>query len=337
MRLVPTEKSIGKVLSCDLTQYLEGAPEKIAFKKGHLVEKGDISKLLDIGRTQLFVSEVPEGFIHENEAAALLARHVCAEGIELSASVTGKVMISAAKDGVFKVDRNGLVEFNMYDGVALSCIHANQFVRKGTEIAAVKVIPLFEDEEVLNVIKSKISPIVSVKSLSNTKVGLVVTGNEVFHNRIKDRATSILERKISKFGSTIIDRYIKPDLVTDIKNAIVNLHERGAELIVVVGGMSVDPDDVTPSAIVKSGAEVVISKAPTNRGAAFVLSYLNGAIVLGVPACIVHYEITIFDLLLPRILSDEILTKKDVIELAYGGLCSNCVECKFPNCSFGKI
>jgi molybdopterin biosynthesis enzyme len=100
--------------------------------------------------------------------------------------------------------------------------------------------------------------------------------------------------------------------------------------------MSVDPDDVTPEGIGKTGAKFVSYGAPTLPGAMFLLSYRGEVPVLGLPGCIMYSHRTVCDRVVPKLMVGERLTKKDISKLGHGGLCSTCPECHYPNCSFGK-
>ena len=103
------------------------------------------------------------------------------------------------------------------------------------------------------------------------------------------------------------------------------------------GGMSVDPDDTTPSAIKQTGAEVVSYGAPVLPGAMFLLAYTkDGKPIMGLPGCVMYAKRTIFDLVLPRVMADVPVTKADLAKMGAGGLCLNCPTCIFPNCGFGK-
>ena len=110
----------------------------------------------------------------------------------------------------------------------------------------------------------------------------------------------------------------------------------GADMILITGGMSVDPDDLTPAAIKKAGADIKFYGAPVLPGAMFLLGYLDGNIpIMGLPGCVMYYKTSIFDLIIPRVMAREYLTKEDIIKLAYGGFCLNCKKCVYPACPFG--
>lgn len=121
-----------------------------------------------------------------------------------------------------------------------------------------------------------------------------------------------------------------------IAGCIRQLVDDGMDIIGITGGMSVDPDDRTPSGIRLAGGEVVSYGAPVLPGAMFMLSYIGDVPVVGLPGCVMYSRTSVFDLIVPRLLAGERVTKEDINKLAHGGLCLNCETCTFPNCGYGK-
>jgi len=122
-------------------------------------------------------------------------------------------------------------------------------------------------------------------------------------------------------------------MIVDEIQACIN---DGAELIVTSGGMSVDPDDVTRMAIAEAGAEDIIYGTPVLPGAMFLSGRIGHIPILGVPACGMFFKITVFDLILPRVLAGEKISRKEIAEMGHGGLCRSCKRCQYPVCNFGK-
>ena len=170
------------------------------------------------------------------------------------------------------------------------------------------------------------------------KVGIVTTGNEVFYGRIEDTFTPVIESKFAEYDSEIIDHEIWNDDDTKVTASILKMIEKGADIVCCTGGMSVDPDDRTPLAIRNVCGSAVTYGAPVLPGAMFMLAYYgeNNIPVMGLPGCVMYARRTIFDIVLPRIMTGEILEKKDFDRLGEGGLCLSCDICTFPNCGFGK-
>ena len=211
-------------------------------------------------------------------------------------------------------------------------------VKKGEKIGATRVIPLIIDEkkilEAEKIIKEKI---ISVEEIKPKKAVLITTGNEVYKGRIKDAFLPVMKEKLEHYGSEIVKQIILPDnkeMITE--NILKVIEEDKVDMIICTGGMSVDPDDVTPSAIKDCNGEIVTYGAPVLPGAMFLLAYYKNIPILGVPSCAMYSKRTIFDLVLPRILADEKLSFEDIARFGNGGMCLNCEICSFPHCSFGK-
>ena len=238
-----------------------------------------------------------------------------------------------------KIDVDALEEINCIDQIVLASLHSNQRITEGTTVAGSRVVPLVIDSNKILGVEDfcrQRAPIIEVKPFKSMKAGLVTTGSEVYHHRIKDEFGPVVQKKIAEMGSQVIRQIYVPDDIAMIRQAIRTLIQEGAELILTTGGMSVDPDDVTPAAIRGVGGRVVVYGAPVLPGSMFMLAYLGDVPILGLPGCVMYHKTTIFDLILPRILAGDEVTRKDIARLGHGGLCLECSACQFPNCAFGK-
>ncbi len=338
MKQIRIEDSVGCILSHDVTKIVPGEFKGRLFKKGHVIREEDIPKLLDIGKEHIYVWEPKKGQLHENDAAIRVKDLVLGQGCYISEEIKeGKIDFFASYDGVLKIDKDALLELNMIDDIMMATIHNNTPVKKGEKLGGTRVIPLMVEEEKLNEAKKLIEkPFISVEKFKKKKVGIVTTGNEVFYGRIKDAFGPVIKSKFEYYGSEILGQVILPDDKEKITEAIKMWIDKGADIVVCSGGMSVDPDDVTPSAIKDCGGEVVTYGSPVLPGAMFLLAYLGDTPIMGLPGCVMYSKRTVFDLVLPRILIDEKLTKRDIALYGQGGLCLDCKVCTFPHCSFGK-
>lgn len=340
MKAIPVQEAVGKVLFHDITRIVPGEFKGRAFKKGHVIREEDVPKLLKLGKDNIYVLELHEGFVHENDAALRIARAAAGEGIAFSEPSEGKVKLISSRNGLLKVNSAALREINSIEQIVLATLHSNQQVSADTPIAGTRIIPLYTDNERILAVEricGKSGPVVEIKPFRSLKVGLVTTGNEVFHGRIEDKFGPILREKFGCVGSTVIDQIFTPDDQSVIAESIRKLLDEGAEMIVASGGMSVDPDDRTPASIRAAGAEVVTYGAPTFPGSMFMLAYIGEVPVIGVPGCAMYHKATIFELIVPRLLAGERVTRADVVELGHGGFCNGCEECRYPCCSFGKV
>lgn len=339
MKLVRTEDAVGHVLCHDITQIIKGVTKDAVFRKGHVVTEEDIPVLLSVGKENLYIWEKQEGMLHENEAAEIL-REICQnEHMHPSEVKEGKIELIADCDGVLKVDSARLRQINMLGEMMIATRHGDFPVKKGDKLAGTRIIPLIIHEDKMKRAKeaSGDAPILELRPYLCKKAGIVTTGSEVYHHRIEDTFTPVIRQKLSEFDVEIAGHKVCSDDHKMITEAILELLEKGCDMIVCTGGMSVDPDDRTPLAIKNTGAEIVSYGAPVLPGAMFLLAYYNGTIpVMGLPGCVMYAKRTIFDLVLPRIMSGEKLSADDLAGYGEGGLCLSCPVCTFPNCGFGK-
>lgn len=339
MQKVPVAEAVGMILCHDITRIIPGNIKERAFRKGQLITENDVPKLLDLGKEHIYVWENVDGLVHEDEAALLLARVSAGPGLHWGEPNQGKVSLRASYNGMFKVRDDILNKLNSLDGVVLATLHNNRVVLKDEIVAGTRVIPLTIKRAILEQaeeICSVTEPLLSVKPFRPLSVALITTGSEVYSGRIKDASTDVIKSKIQPFGGKLCGHLILPDDQDRITEAILRIVDDGAEMVITTGGMSVDPDDVTPAGIRATGAEVVTYGAPVLPGSMFMLAYLGQVPICGLPGCVMYNSTTIFDLVLPRIFTGERLTKSDIVTLGQGGLCEECEVCRYPACAFGK-
>lgn len=338
VKAVPVNEAVGKMLLHDITRIVPDLFKGPQFKKGHIITEADVEELLDLGKQHIYVACL-NGEIHENDAALRIAKAACGNGISMSDPKEGKVGFKALKQGLLKINIEGLEKLNSVPDVIFACLHTGQMVGKGQELAGTRVIPLTIDENRIieaEEICRQHFPIIDIRPFVKLDVGLVVTGSEVYHGRIKDGFGPVVQKKFEALGSRILRKEIVSDDLTMTVSAIKALIDEGAGMIAVTGGMSVDPDDLTPAAIRAAGGKIVSYGAPVLPGAMFMLAYINDIPVIGLPGCVMYHRASIFDLVVPRLLAGESVTKADIIRMGHGGFCSSCSTCKFPSCSFGK-
>ena len=338
MRKIHVTEAVGTVISHDITKIVPGEFKGRAFKKGHIIRPEDVDELLRIGKENIYVWELKNGEIHENDAAYRLASAACGKNLTLSEPSEGKVNLIAETTGLLKVNKELLYSLNSIDQVIFTTRHTNGLVGKGDVVAGTRVVPLVIEEQKIILAEGLLqrADLITILPLRQYKVGLVITGSEVIHQRIIDGFGPVVSKKFEALGSNIIEQIFVPDDSTEISNAIQNLLAKGAEAIAVTGGMSVDPDDVTPLGIRQTGANLITYGLPVLPGSMFLLAYYGEIPIMGLPGCVMHSKASAFDIILPRILAGEKLLKQDLLELAHGGLCLQCSECRYPVCPLGK-
>ena len=337
---VPVQEAVGTRLAHDITEIRPGEFKGPAFKKGHTVCNEDICHLQKLGKNHLYLLDMDDDEIHENQAAQILAEGLSGTGIEWNNDPSeGKITLHAAYDGILNVNIASLAAFNLVDEVMCATLHNHTLVKKGDQVAATRPIPLIMKKTPIEraaQIGSHGNGIISVKPVKNLKTSLIITGSEVASGLIKDGFAPLLSKKIKDLGSEILSVEYVSDDSDLIKQSILNCLDSGCDLIILSGGMSVDPDDVTRMGIRQAGADEIHYGTAVLPGSMFLVGYINDIPLLGVPACGLHHRITAVDLILPRIMAGEHIDKKALAFFGHGGLCMDCKECTFPHCPFGK-
>jgi molybdenum cofactor synthesis domain-containing protein len=240
------------------------------------------------------------------------------------------------------VDSQKLLAVNSLGEMMIATRHGNTVVHKGDKLAGMRVIPLVIKKEKMEAARQLCGnqPILAVKPFSKKEFAVITTGNEVYHKRIVDTFTPVVKEKVEQFGGTMTYHKILDDNPQKVTQACMEAIEAGVQLVLCTGGMSVDPDDRTPLAIKNTGARIVSYGAPVLPGAMFLLAYYEAdgktIPIVGLPGCVMYAKRTVFDLVLPRLMADDLVTAKELAALGEGGLCLGCDNCTYPNCGFGK-
>ncbi|WP_246320260.1 molybdopterin-binding protein [Paenibacillus qinlingensis] len=330
LREVKVEDAIGMILQHDLTQILPGEFKGRLFRKGHQVTEADIPALLSIGKEHIYAMELQPGYLHEDEAALRMARAIagtdkCSD-LRLTDPHEGKVNVKTEIHGLVKIDKVFVDSVNAIDEVVMSTIRSNTVVQGGASLVGTRVIPLIVDEaKVVEVERLAAArreegfTLLEVKPFRKLRVGVITTGSEVFKGRIKDKFGPVVKEKVAQLGSEVVDQRFVSDDSEAIVGEIHALAALGVDLVLVTGGMSVDPDDRTPGAIKAAGARVVSYGTPMLPGSMLMIAYLGDLPIMGLPGCVMHDPYTSFDVLLPRICAGEEIVRSDITEMGYGG------------------
>ena len=324
MKLVNTEEAVGHVLCHDITQIIKDEKKGPVFRKGHIIAPEDIPVLLSVGKEHLYVWENDETMLHEDEAAEIL-RDICiGEYMRATEPKEGKIELVAEADGLLLIDLERLRAINALGDMMIATRASGFMVKKGDKLCGTRVIPLVIKKERMEKAKELAggTPLMRLVPVRPRSYGVVTTGSEVFHGRIQDTFTPVIEQKLAEFGCTMAEHVILGDDHQAITAAVLDMLAKGCE---------------TPLAIKNTGARIVSYGSPVLPGAMFLVSYMpDGRPVCGLPGCVMYAKRTIFDLLLPYLVTDTPITKEHLAGLGHGGLCLNCPVCHFPNCGFGK-
>ena len=324
MKKINVKEAVGMTLCHDITEIIPGGFKGAKFLKGHIIREDDVEVLLSLGKENIYIWEEDENFVHENDAAEFIRKQVMGNGMSASEVREGKINFVAEYDGLYKINTELLNKINSIGEIIIASKFNNIPVKKGETVAATRIIPLRIEKKQLEELEEimKDNVLMEIKRINqDLKIGIITTGNEIFYGRIKDKAREALGEKLGKYGVTNIVQVFMPDKKEKITAKIKELTD-DMDIILCTGGMSIDPDDVTPDAIKESGCEMVTYGTPVLPGAMFLLGYVKEKVIMGLPGGVVFSKNSVFDLLLPRILAGDIITKRDIIEMGHGGLLS---------------
>jgi molybdenum cofactor synthesis domain-containing protein len=322
LKVIPVEEAVGLPLAHDITEIIPGKHKGPVFRRGHIIRPEDVSKLLDVGKAHIYVMELEKDELHEEDAAVRLAKAAAGKNLSLTGPSEGRVNLLAEIPGLLKIDADLLYRFNSLGDLMLATLPSNRYVKKGDVVAGTRTIPVFVKGDLIQRAEAmcKDHPVVQVLAMPARKIHLIVTGSEVFTGRIKDGFEPVVSRKVSEMGSHLESVKLAPDDPDIIAGHIQEAKQAGAEIILVSGGMSVDPDDKTPEGIRRSGAKIESHGFPVLPGSMFVMAYFHETPVVGLSGCVLHDSFTAFDMLLPRLLAGEKITRADIMAMGHGGL-----------------
>lgn len=337
MKKVRIEQAVGMTLCHDITAIRDGF-KGVAFRRGHVIEKADVPAFLDLGKRTVFVWEENAGEIHEEDAALRMAAMASVEGAHYTAPSEGKVMLLADRPGMVRVNTQLLQQINAIGDITITTLPDHYPVEAGDKIASMRIVPLVTKETQIIEAEQLCAkqPLLSLRPYGPRKAGVIITGSELYSGRISDKFEPVVRAKLSSYPCDILGVTICDDdlaMIVDAARAFLN---QGADLLVFSGGMSVDPDDLTPTAIRQLGAQVISHGVPAQPGNMTLVAYLDDVAIVGVPSAAIKMPVTVFDVLLPQIFTGDKITKENLVCLGNGGLCQQCKSCHFPNCTFGR-
>ena len=337
---IPVEQAVGTRLAHDITEVRPGEFKGPSFRRGHKIEQQDLCHLMRLGKRHLYVLDLKQNQVHEDDAVVELAAALAGPGVTFGGRPKeGKLQLTAAYNGLLKVKTEALVDFNLVPDVMCASMHNNVPVRQGQVLAGTRAIPLIIERAILDqavALATAQAPIFSVKAYSRLRARLIITGNEVYEGLIQDRFEGIVRTKLEALGASLLETAILPDDMQRIADCARRFLDADTDILITTGGMSVDPDDVTRLGIRKAGVQTLYYGAAVLPGAMAMLAYRGDTPIIGIPACGLFHPTTVFDLLLPRLLAGENPDNRDLARLAVGGLCLDCDVCRYPACSFGK-
>ena len=337
MKKIKIRDAVGMELCHDITEMNEGF-KGVAFRRGHIIREEDVEHMLRIGKQHVFVWESQAGELHEDDCARRMAAMAPVAGAHYTEPAEGKVLLIADRRGMFRVNRKLLQEINSIGDLTICTLPDHYPVEVGARLASMRIVPLVTEETQILRAEQLCAEetLLTLRPYEQKKIGVIITGSEIYNGRIRDRFEPVVRAKMQQYPGEIVGVTVCDDDLEQIVGAASALLDQGADFLIFTGGMSVDPDDLTPTAIRQLGAEIVSYGVPSQPGNMTLVAYLGDIPVLGVPGAAIKLPTTVFDVLLPQIFAGDRITREELVGLGDGGLCQMCQSCHWPNCSFGR-
>ena len=337
MKKVRVEDAVGMTLCHDITAMYDGFKGAL-FQRGHVIEEADIPRMLDIGKRTVFIWEPEAGEVHEEDAAKRMAAAIGAPNSHYEGPSEGKMILKADCAGMFRVNTALQRRLNSIGDITITTLPDHYGVVPGSRLASMRIVPLVTQEAQIAALETlcREEKLLDLLPYQKKKAGILITGSEIYSGRIQDKFEAVARKKLAAYPCEIVGVEVCDDDLDMLTGKARFLLDAGADLLIFSGGMSVDPDDLTPAAVRALGAEVVRHGVPSQPGNMTLVAYLGDAAILGVPGAAISMPTTIFDVLLPQVFAGARFTCEELTNLGEGGLCQLCKPCHFPNCTFGR-
>ena len=296
------------------------------FAKGRVLSDDDVSKLKALGVETVVAARLDPDDVHEDEAAATVARVLAGEGIEVTAPFTGRCNHFAREAGLAVIDPRRIDELNELDeAVTVATLPPYARVTPRQMVATVKIIPYAAPRAAVSraveVAKTANRPLVSVAPFKAMRAGLVQTKLPGTRDKVLDKAVGTTGKRLTSLGSTLVgERRCEHDAAA-IAASLAELKKEGCDLFLIAGASAiVDRHDVVPSGIVQAGGKVTHFGLPVDPGNLLLSGELDGKPVLGLPGCAKSPKYNGFDMVLERLAAGLPVGRAELVRMGAGGL-----------------
>jgi hypothetical protein len=280
--------------------------------------------LAQLAGKELHVIEMEPGDVHEEAAGRRLAAASAGESVSVQPIAGGSWPLAAVKRGIVQVEEERLAQLNDSDEMAVVTLPAGQIVVEDEIVGRAKIIPFVTREDEVRRAEN-LGAVVRVRPFVPMRVAALV--QESIDDASLDKFRAVFAEKLRFFGSepASVER-VPGDLVEALQRAIA----QGAQLVAMAGSKLMDPLDPAVQALARAGAKIEKRGVPLHPGTLLWFASLKGVPVIGAPACALFSRPTAFDLLLPRLLTGERLSRAALARLGAGGLLTRELAFRFP-------
>lgn len=298
----------------------------VNFAKGRVLSDDDVAKLRAAGVSSVVAARLDPDDVHEDEAAATLAKALAGEGIEVTAAFTGRCNHFARGAGLAVIDHERIDALNELDeSVTVATLPPFARVEPRQMVATVKIIPYGAPRaavrRAVEVAHSANQPLISVAPFKAMKAGLVQTKLPGTRDKVLDKALGTTGKRLTSLGSALGGERRCAHDASAIAGALKELKGEGCDIFLIAGASAiVDRHDVIPSGIEQAGGKVIHFGMPVDPGNLLLTGEFEGKPVLGLPGCAKSPKYNGFDMVLERLAAGLPVGRSEIVRMGAGGL-----------------
>ena len=314
-----------------LTHDVRDAAGRLLIAKGRALDSDAIARLLSLPWHELHLLALEAGDVVEGEAGARLAAAVAGDGVRVAADSAGAWPLESTQRGILEVKREALESVNLIDGLCVYTLFDGQVVDRGEIVARAKIVPFAIAGATLvrgEACAREVGGLASVRPFLPMTVGAVV--QESLGARAMARFEQALGEKVEWFGSTLLPPAFVPAEAMAVADGLSRQLSAGAQVVAMAGSRAMDPLDPLFEALRRLGGCIERHGVPAHPGSLLWLARVGSVPIVGMPACGLFSQATVFDLVLPRMLTGERLVPRDLAALGHGGFLTRDMAFRFP-------
>ena len=298
----------------------------INFAKGRVLSQDDVFKLKMAGAASVVAARLEPEDMHEDEAAATLAKALAGKGIEITAPFTGRCNHFASEAGLAIIDHERIDALNELDeSVTVATLAPYARVTPRQMVATVKIIPYAAPRtavsRAIEVAKSANQPLVSVAPFKPLRAGLVQTKLPGTRDKVLDKAIATTGKRLTSLGGSLAGERRCAHDAAAIAAALEELKSEGCDIYLIAGASAiVDRHDVVPAGIEQAGGKVTHFGMPVDPGNLLLTGEFDGKPVLGLPGCAKSPKYNGFDMVLERLAAGLPVRRAEIVRMGAGGL-----------------